>query len=154
MKTLLTLLTSTILLSGCVDKNGFDNFNFSSQKQQWENNQINSRINYKTQMRGIVSAVYLNKVFPERYHDGEYFYVTFFLKDNTVKLDFLLNAEVATSIEELPNNAEFKNLVNDSREWNKYYIIGFAEQKDQDTLSLKVQNDILASGEMIFKKDE
>lgn len=154
MKIALTLLTLTTLFTGCVDKNGFDNFNFSQERQQWENNQINSKIQDQTQTQGIISAVYLNKVMPELYKGAEYFYVTVYLKNDSEQLSFTLNDQPSTLQEELTNNDNFKAFTNGAKQWNKYYIIGFLEQKGQDVLTLEAKNCNISSSKMVFKKDE
>lgn len=154
MKIALTLLTLTTLFTGCVDKNGFDRFNFSPERQQWENNQINSKIQDASETQGIISAVYLNKVMPKLYNKGEYFYVTVYLKNDSEKLSFTLNEQPSILQEELPDNNDFKAYTNGSKQWNKYYIIGFVEQKGQDTLSMEAKNSSISSNKMVFKKDE
>ena len=154
MKIALTLLTLTTLFTGCVDKNGFDRFNFSLEQQQWENNQVNSKIQDKTEIQGIVSAVYLNKVMPDLYKNAEYFYVTLYLKNESEQLSFTLNGQPSMLQEELPHENSFKKFTKDVKQWNKHYILGFMEQKEQDILSLEAKNDNISSNKMVFKKDE
>lgn len=154
MKIVLTLLTTITLFTGCVDKNGFDNFGFSLQKQQWENNFISSKIEDQEGFQGIISAVYLNKVLPQKYNNNECFYLSIYLKDATQKLTFTLNEQASIVVKEIPNNDEFKEFVQTKKKWTKYYIVEFAEQKENDVLSFIAKNDTLSSSKMIFKKDE
>ncbi|MFT7859591.1 MAG: hypothetical protein ABXS93_01515 [Sulfurimonas sp.] len=154
MKTVLTLITTLTFLTGCVDKNGFDNFNFTPKQEHWENNQVTTKIESETQIDGTISAVYLNKVMPELYKNGEYFYVSLYLKDESVKLSFSLNAQNSLLQEKLKNNEEFQQFDKNTNRWNSYYIVGFAEQKDVESLRLEAKGVNLTSGKMIFKKDE
>lgn len=154
MKIVLTLLTIISFFTACVDKNGFDNFGFSLQKQQWENNFISSKIEDQNEFQGTISAVYLNKVIPEKYHNSEYFYLSIYLKDTTQKLSFTLNDEASISVKELENNDEFQSFVQTKKQWTKYYIVEFAEQKENDVLNFKAYNNTLSSNKMVFKKDE
>lgn len=154
MKIVLSLLTIISLFTACVDKNGFDNFHFTPEQEQWHNNEISSKIQDQTGFQGAISAVYLNKVMPTLYKGGEYFYVTLYLKDATQKISFTLNDQLSIFKEELPSNNEFKTFTNDANKWTKYYIVGFMEQKGIDTLSLEAKNNGISSSKMIFKKDE
>jgi hypothetical protein len=154
MKIVLILLTTITFFTGCVDKNGFDNFGFSLQKQQWENNFISSKIEDKNSFQGTISAVYLNKVLPEKYNKNEWFYLSIYLKDTTQKLTFTLNDQPSIVVKEIPNNDEFKEFVQTKKKWTKYYIVEFAEQKENDVLSFIAKNSTLASNKMIFKKNE
>ncbi|WP_304543761.1 hypothetical protein [Sulfurimonas microaerophilic] len=154
MKIIVSSLIVISLFTSCVDKNGFDNFNFTPAQEQWENNQINSRINDDKELQGTVTAVYLNKVMPNLYKEGEYFYISLYLKDDSQEVSFTLNDQPSIYQEKLPNNDEFKKFTNSTNKWNKYYLVGFLEQKGVDTLSLEVKNDKVFSNKMAFKKDE
>ncbi|WP_428737856.1 hypothetical protein [Sulfurimonas sp.] len=154
MKIVLTLLIFITFFTACVDKNGFDNFHFSLEQEQWENNFISSKIEDKIGFQGTISAVYLNKVFPQKYKENEYFYIALYLKGGKQLLLYTLNSNNSLSVQELTNNNEFQNFMHSSNKWNRYFLVEFAEQKDIDVLSFEAKNETLSSSTMIFKKDE
>lgn len=156
MKTVTFLIITIILFTSCVDKNGFSNFNFTPQQEQWENNQVNSKIQDQEHTEGMITAVYLNKVMPDLYKGGEYFYLIVYLKDSRKRLSFTLNGQLSILEDELEENDRtlFQNFTKNSGKWNRYYIVGFSEQEDKDTLSLQAKSNVLSSEQMVFKKDE
>ena len=155
MKNFVVIFFTLFFLGGCSVENGFSYFDFTLHEQNWENNRMSSPIAMKQEQKaiGTVTAVYLNKVYPELYHDGEYFYISIYTKQDMNATQCFLNGELSLLQEELQSGDRFENLGH-STKWDKVYLVGFKELKGQDTLTLVVKNNDFSSTPMTFKKDE
>ena len=148
-----TLLTLFFLL-GCVDKNGFSRFHLSQDEQRWENNRITAPIKHGKKTIGTVTAVYLNKVAPDLYKNGEYFYIALYTKEDVNDTQCSLNALPSLLQEELKDSKEFQKYAHQNAKWDKVYIVGFSPVTQIDVLQLVVKHNEYSSTPLIFKKDE
>ena len=149
MKTFLIITTLLILFNACSYDNAFSSFDITPKQAQSENSILSSKIQNKSQVNGIISVVYLNDVLPKEYRDSEYFYVSLYTKDKT-EVSFLLNDTQPLSIENLPAKNKFSTLTSFSPEWQKYYLVHFAEQGK--SLAFMAKNSTFSSEKMLFKK--
>ena len=152
MKIFLITLTFSVLFSGCANKSAFEQFNMSQEQELSANALQRSKVKFGDKVNGILSAVYLNFVFPQKYNDGEYFYVYTYVKNKNYQSLFLLNGKEPLSIEELPSKNEFTKLTLEESEWSKYYLLKFAKQGDK--LSFVFENGPYSSDTLKFEKDE
>jgi hypothetical protein len=152
MKTFFVFLVFAILFTGCANKNAFSRFNMSEKQELGADSISNSKIKMGDKTRGVLSAAYLNKVFPETYGEDEYFYAYCYLKDKKATPYFTLNGQKAISIQELPASNQFTHLTSVDAKWNKYYLIRFAKQGD--ILKFSLESGQSSSGLLVFEKDE
>jgi hypothetical protein len=154
MKTFLftTLLSAIVLFNGCTKQNAFNKFNLSKEKELSEDTIETLKIKDANKTEGIVSVVYLNKVFPELYKDNEYFYIYYYLKQKDANITFLLNDKPSMLQEELPAQNRFSDLTSFNAPWSKYYIVGF--KKEGNVLNLRVETDKAAGATLKFVKDK
>jgi len=150
MKTFLITITIFLLLQGCTARNAFDKFNISENRAKSEDSILSSKIYNKEKVNGIISVVYLNDIFPERYKGNEYFYVSLYTKEKKEPLLFYLNGKEAFEIEELNANNEFNTLTSLKAKWQKHYLINFIQQGKSLTFSTK--NSLFSSDKIVFKK--
>jgi len=137
---------------GCAQKNAFERFHISKVQESAEDNIQNSKvINKKSEVIGVVTAIYLNKVKPQLYSDYEYFYVYLYAKNKNDAINFSLNGMPALLAEELSAQNEFTVLTSFKSKWNKYYLVGFAKQ--QGTLHLNIQMG-QNSTTLVFKQNQ
>jgi hypothetical protein len=105
-------------------------------------------------INGIISAVYLNEIYPDIYNDNEYFFVYSYIKDKSSLLSNSLNIQLNThpyiDIRELPKESRFSNLVSTASEWNKHYLVTF-EKEDNSTLELRYIDEESSSSSLIYK---
>lgn len=154
MKFLLIILLFLLTFSGCAQKSAFERFQLTKSQELAEDSIQSSKIvNGKNEVVGVVTAVYLNKVNPKRYKNNEYFYVYLYAKNKNAVIDFTLNQKPALLQEALPNINEFTALTAFTSKWNKYYLIGFAEEKEQNVLQLNINIDA-SHTTLTFKKDQ
>lgn len=162
MKYFFYLMAFSFLFSACSSTNAFSNFKMSKKQELSESSLQNSKIKLGKKVDGIISAVYLNEVYPESYNQNEYFYIYIYLKDdadledpnkfNKSKLKLKLNSNLPIKIEELKRENRFSDLISVQNKWNRYYLVSFAEQGNK--LSLVLENGQSLSDELIYQKDE
>ncbi|MDQ7068800.1 MAG: hypothetical protein Q9M40_12995 [Sulfurimonas sp.] len=101
---------------------------------------------------GIITCVYLNSVYPQKYKDGEYFYIYLYAKESNAPMNFILNGKNASFVKELTPNNEFTSLTDSKDDWQNYYLVKFAPQKaTQLKLIAKIAN--FSSNPIIFQKE-
>ncbi len=154
MKIFLSSIIGTlfILLTGCAKHNAFKQFHMSATQERNEDNIQTFKIKKDKSIHGIVTVVYLNKVFPKIYKDNEYFYVYYYLKDKDEKASFFLNNRNSLLREKLPKENKFAKLTSFQAPWSNYYLIGF--QKEDNILNLTVKTNKAASATLQFIKDK
>ena len=152
MKTFLTLSLLTILFSGCAKHSAFSDFNLTLSQERSEDSIQSAKIYNKTKTVGLFSSIYLNRVYPQKYKDGEYFYIYLYTKEDAKNLDFFLNNKPALSIKSLESTNEFSKLTSPTESWKEYYLVQF--KKEGKKLTLQVKNSQISSDPMIFKKDD
>ena len=151
MKTFLFFLVFSIVLIGCSTKNGFSRFDMSHKQELGADSILSSKVKKGRDVNGIVSVVYLNKVYPDLFNDKEVFYVNYYLKKSK-NISFLLNQQKATTIKELDVNNDFTYLTSIKTKWSKYYLVEFKKQGNE--LKFKFNNGDFSSDTLIFEKDE
>lgn len=162
MKSFFALSIVIALFTGCSSQNAFSKFNMSKDEELSASSLQNSKIKLDKEIKGTVSVIYLNEVYPEIYTQNEYFFVYVFLKDKTkmhnpnsldkIKLTLKLNKQLPVKVKQLPAENKFSHLVNKNNQWNKYYLVAFKEQK-VSTLNLVLENYPFSSAELKYQKD-
>jgi len=152
MKTLWLTLTFLVLFSGCADKNAFMKFNMNEKEELGADSLLNSKVKKGQKVDGIVSVVYLNKVYPKKFTEDEVFYVNFYVKDKTQKFSFMLNQEKSIAVKKLEVQNPYSYLTPLNTKWSNYYLVRFKKQKD--ILSFVFHNGSFATDPLVFEKDE
>lgn len=164
MKLSTILFTSLLFLSGCSHQNAFSKFELPADKETAMASLQSSKIEYNDQISGVVSAIYLNDVYPTSYNGKEYFLLYFYLKEGDKELfdptllehrelEVYLNQNRALKIKELPYNNSLSHLSGSQSKWSRYYLVAFQEQ-DNNILSLVLKNGKYISQSIIFRKNE
>ncbi|EQB40304.1 hypothetical protein M947_00475 [Sulfurimonas hongkongensis] len=166
MKKTVTFLGIFIILTlfvACADKNAFDKFNMQEDQELAAANLQSSKIKTSQNIDGIVSVIYLNKVYPKIYTNDEYFYVYLYLKDkkemfdpkklDDIKLTMRLNSKLPIKIKKLDAKNKFSHLTSVENEWNLYYLVAF-KQESEDKISLVLETDQSRSDVLVYQKDE
>ncbi|MFK5938581.1 MAG: hypothetical protein QM497_09335 [Sulfurimonas sp.] len=152
MKSFLVFLVFSIFFAGCSEKSAFSRFNMSEKQELGVDSLMNSKVREGNRVEGVVSVIYLNKIFPETYQENEFFYIYMYLKNRNNKLNFILNNEKAISVEKLPVKNEFNYLTSIDTKWNKYYLVKF--KKQGDILKFLLESGQSSSDLLVFEKDE
>jgi len=152
MKTFAFLTGFLLFLNGCSQNNAFTRFHMSVQQELGTDSILKSKVKKADKIDGLVSVVYLNKVYPKKYTKVEAFYVYFYLKTKTYQPQFLLNNDEAISVEKLQRVNEFTDLTSIETKWNSYYLVSF--EKKSDILNFSFQSGPFSSDLLTFEKDE
>ncbi len=163
MRYLLTTLMFVVLFCGCADKNAFTKFNMQTAQELGAASLQGSKIKTADNTEGVVSAIYLNKVYPNIYSVNEYFYVYFYLKYEKkmydpnsleeIELTMKLNNKLPVKIKELSHDNKFSNLALVKSKWRRYFLVAF-ESEDENELSLVLESGQSSSDALVYQKDE
>jgi hypothetical protein len=154
-------LSALLAFSGCAQKGAFDLFKMDEAHERAVEQLRSGTILLSLETRAIISSVYLNKIDPVTYKNGENFLVSLYIeKDDTVVKNrdwetygysLMLNGKKATTVEPLNEKDLRRTLIPVQNNWNRYYIIRFDPVAD-DSLSLRLENNQTGSVELNYRK--
>lgn len=150
MKTFLIIITILVTFLGCSHNNAFDRFEMSQARELSEENIQSSKIMSGNEAIGVVSVVYLNKIYPDLYKNAEYFYIYLNIESQSNETEFMLNNYPSLLVEELQSTNPYTKLTLFDAEWKHYYFVGFKE--GGDTLKVQIRNKNASSSVLTFKK--
>ncbi|TKI69865.1 hypothetical protein FCU45_04440 [Sulfurimonas crateris] len=148
MKTFLTILTFLTIFSGCSSKDAFFGFDMDqSQKLSASSLQSSKIVSKNAEVKGTISVIYLNEVYPKSFNGHGYFYIFIFTKEPKKLYDpkepsesdmkLKLNSELPIKVERLATENRFSHLVDTKNEWNQYYLVAF---NPSETIELIVED--------------
>lgn len=162
MRLLLLCVFTLVLLSGCSRTTAFDLFRMDKAHERAVDNMQTGTIVRSFETEAILSAIYLNPVYPDKYNDGEYFYIALYTRENVrlyfksglnnKKYTFTCNGEEPLETTELKTDDELRLLMPITNEWNRYYLVKFAPQH-LTTLDLLLENDQSGLVHLSYHKD-
>lgn len=163
MKIFLLFLTFLLLLGGCSNKNAFYAFKMDRTKELSASSLQSSKIVSKDgEVRGVLSSIYLNEVYPESFNGYEYFIVFLYLKDakelynpnSDVQSDLklTLNSKLPIKVEKLPKENQFSHLIDRKNDWTNLYLVAFEQAESIDLL---IEDNQSSSAVVLkYKKDQ
>jgi hypothetical protein len=162
MRNFLIFVFIVVFISGCSRTTAFDFFKMDDNYERAVDNLQTGTIVKSFETKAILSTIYLNRVYPKKYNDAEYFFVSIYLRDdirlyfkagiNNKKYTFTLNGEKPTLAKELKTDDELRLSMPITNEWNRYYLVEF-ERQESDELKLLLENDESDSVELIYHKE-
>ncbi len=163
MRSILILIMTLFFISGCSRTSAFDFFKMDSNYERAVDNLQTGTIVNSFETKAILSTIYLNRVYPEKYNDGEYFFVSIYLREdirlyfksgmNNKKYKFTLNGDQPIEGKELETDDELRITMPITNEWNRYYLVKFPKQQ-MNKLDLILENDEFDSVHLVYQKDE
>lgn len=161
MRFSLIALSALLALSGCSQKGAFGLFKMDAAQERAVEETRSGTIVQSFETKAIFSSLYLNKIDPKMYKDGEYFITAlYFEKDNRAirNLDFAeygyhitLNGKTPTSIESLDDKDARRRLMPTQNTWNRYYLIRF-DSVPERALALQLENNQIGSVVLNYQK--
>ncbi|MGD9970352.1 MAG: hypothetical protein AB7S65_07830 [Sulfuricurvum sp.] len=161
MKQLLSMFSAILIFGGCAEKSAFDLFKMDANQEKSVEQLRTGTILESMETKAILSAVYLNPVYPNEYKDGEYFIGAFYFQKQYVDAkkwsleDFgyrlTLNSSLPISMEELKETDSRRLLIPIRNKWNRFYLIRFAPTAET-ALTLKLEKDPTGSVELNYQK--
>lgn len=162
MRFSLIAIAGLLMFGGCAEKGAFEMFTMDAAHERAVEQMRSGTIVQSFETKAILSAVYLNPIYPEEYKDGEYFIAAlYFEKRNldTKKWDIAthgytltLNGTPPASMEEIKEKDPRRSLIPVQNNWNRYYLIRF-EPVQGSALALKLENDQTGSVELNYPKE-
>ena len=148
----IVLFIFIIMLTGCADKDAFSKFKLIKDEELAFDNVMFSKVVKEKKVYAVVSAVYLNAVYPKRF-DKESFYIIIFAKNKKLLDNFsvTLNGNNVLELQKLPPQNEFTHLLDIKNEWSSYYLAKFATQ-NSGKLTLEVSLSNQAKTTLVFVK--
>ena len=152
MKTFLIITILLTLFNACSSNNAFSEFHITEAQEKSEDSILSSKIYDANRVIGVVSAVYLNRIFPEKYHDFDVFYVYLYTKEKGTQLSFILNKIQAKEVQHLEAKNQFSDLIPYTGDWQNYYLVKFTKKEDK-ILRLRVKTKNSSSELMLFHRE-
>jgi hypothetical protein len=147
--------------SGCAEKGAFDLFKMDESHERSVEQLRTGAILESFETKALISAIYLNPVYPQTYKDGEYFIGAFYFSKglrNVKKWDLdtfgyslTLNSQKPTLVEELKDTDPRRALIPVQNNWNRYYIIRF-DSVLEGNLTLTLENNQTGSVALSYPK--
>lgn len=154
-------LGTLLAFSGCSQKGAFDIFKMDKVQERAVEQLRSGTIVMSFETKAIFSSLYLNKIDPQTYKDGEYFIASiYFDKDNRSirKLDIkeygyrlTLNGKEPTIMEPLDEKDRRRLLMPVQNNWNRYYLIRF-DSIPGTSLALRLENNQTGSVVLNYQK--
>jgi len=154
-------LSALLAFSGCAQKGAFDLFKIDEAHERAVEQLRSGSILLSMETKAIFSTLYLNKIDPLQYKDGEYFVASVYFEndDSTTKVRELesngyqltLNGKKATLIEPLGEKDPRRALIPVQNNWNRYYFIRF-DSVSGHSLTLRLENNQTGSVELNYQK--
>ncbi len=154
-------LGALLTFSGCTQQGTFDLFKMDAAHERAVEQLRTGSIVLSFETKAIVSSLYLNKVDPLRYKDGEHFIVSvYFEKDDRSdkKRDLesngyvlKLNGKKATLIEPLDEKDSRRTLIPIQNNWNRYYYARFNSEQNV-SLTLRLENNQTGAVALNYQK--
>lgn len=154
-------ISALLAFSGCSQKGAFDLFKMDEAHERAVEQLRSESIVLSLETKAIISSLYLNKIDPIAYKEGEYFIVSVYFEkdDRTLKVRELesngyklsLNGKKATLIEPLNEKDPRRSLMPIQNNWNRYYFIRFDSVKET-SLALQLENNQTGSVVLSYQK--
>lgn len=154
-------LSALLAFSGCAQKGAFDLFKMDESHERAVEQLRSGTILLSLETKAIISSVYLNKIDPAKYKDGENFLVALYIeKDSTFIKNrdwetygytLILNGKKATAVESLDEKDVRRSLIPVQNSWYRYYLIRF-DSVPGDSLALRLENNQTGSVELNYQK--
>lgn len=161
MRFSLIALAAILALSGCSQKGAFGLFTMDEAHERAVEQLRSDRIVLSMETKAILTAVYLNPVYPEDYKDGEYFIGAFYFDKRNLDVKkwtlddhgytLSLNGTAPVSMEEIKEKDPRRTLIPVQNNWYRYYLIHF-DTVSTPNLSLRLENNQTGSVVLSYQK--
>ena len=138
-----------LTMSGCADKGAFDLFKMDAAHERSVEQLRTGSIVLSLETKAIISGLYLNPVYPDRYKDGESFIVAIYFENDIrsvkkrdihdIGYTLTLNGKEPVEMEELPEKDLRRELIPIRNTWNRYYLVKY-KNFSEGVLTLALEN--------------
>ena len=155
MKHILFSLCCIVFFGACSSENGFSKFKMDRDEALSASSLQSFKIINNKKLKGTISTIYLNDIYPNKFTKKDSFYISIFLKDNSQfkDLKFKLNNKNMINIVKLDDNNKFSKLIPTKIKWNQDYLVDF-NHSISSTLSLEFILDDNITTKIFYKKKD
>jgi len=147
-----TIVAIFFLFTGCSHKDAFTNFKMTEDEKILVSNTQSSKIEFHSNVQGILSAIYLNNVNQKLQQNQEKFVVSVYLKDRSKNFTFLLNDKKAIKIQKLSKENRYAQFMSTQREWSDYYLVTFKGESKELHFSMQEEEGRVNVASLIYQK--
>ena len=143
-------VSALLLFSGCAQKGAFDLFKMDEAHERAVEQLRTDAIVLSFESKAIVSSLYLNKIDPIQYHEGENFILAIYFEndDRSIRVRELesngykltLNTKKALRIEPMDEKDPRRAMMPIQNNWNRYYFVRFNSELNSSSLALQLEN--------------
>jgi len=154
-------LSALLVFSGCSQKGAFDLFKMDESHERAVEQLRSGTILLSLETKAIISTLYLNKIDPLKYKEGEYFIASVYFEHDNRSIrkrelesngySLTLNGKKATLIELIDEKDPRRVLMPIQNNWNRYYFIRF-DAASEPSLALRFENNQTGSVELTYSK--
>jgi len=163
MRSIAYSLLALSLISGCSSTTAFDFFKMDEDHERAMTSLHTTSIVRSFETEAMITTIYLNHVYPDKYNDREYFFAALYMKDDKrlyykdalqdPEYTLKLNGINPCHIEALPKDSQLRRLMPIKNEWNRYYLIKYPLQQEK-VLTLVLENDRSLTASINYEKDD
>jgi len=138
-----------LTISGCADKGAFDLFKMDAAHERSVEQLRTATIVLSLETKAIISGLYLNPVYPDKYKDGESFIVAIYFENDIrsvkkrdihdIGYALTLNGKEPVEMEELPEKDLRRELIPVRNTWNRFYLVKY-KNFSEGVLTLALEN--------------
>lgn len=154
-------LIALLTMSGCADKGAFDLFTMDKAHERSVEELRTGSIVLSLETKAIISAIYLNPVYPGEYKDGESFIAAIYFENDMrsvkkrdikdIGYSLTLNGKEPIEIEELRETDVRRQLMPVRNTWNRFYLIRY-KNFSEGALTLQLENNQTGSVVLNYQK--
>lgn len=154
-------LIALLSLSGCANKGAFDLFTMDKAHERSVEQLRTGSIVLSLETKAIISAIYLNPVYPDKYKDGESFIVAIYFENDmrsvkkrdihNIGYTLTLNGKEPVEMEELPEKDLRRELIPVRNTWNRFYLVKY-HNFSEGALALALENNQTGSVVLNYQK--
>jgi hypothetical protein len=149
MRFSLLSFVALLTMSGCAQKGAFDLFKMDAAHERSVEQLRAGSIVLSLETKAIISAIYLNPVYPEQYKDGEYFIAAIYFENDMrsvkkrgikdIGYRLTLNGKEPVEMEELAEKDLRRELIPVRNTWNRFYLVKY-NNFSEGVLTLGLEN--------------
>jgi hypothetical protein len=142
-------LVALLTMSGCATPGAFDLFKMDEAHERSVEQLRTGSIVLSLESKAIISAIYLNPVYPQQYKDGESFIAAIYFENDMrsvkkrdihdIGYHLTLNGQEPIEIEELPEKDLRRELIPVRNTWNRFYLVRY-KSFTEGVLALALEN--------------
>lgn len=153
MQKILFLIMCAAVIGGCSAKPKYKPLKIDAESERVALNMQTLKQKKGDVVETVLSALYLSRVYPEQYGDGEYFLIACYTPRTCDVESFRLNGSVKPLEIGEVDDREIQELIPMQHAWNQYYVLKFPATPSK-RLTLTHGSGPNGTGTLDFERDD